>query len=214
MTSTLDSYLGWAGVHGHARAMLNHLTALTAKVELLGENPAIQRGRAHGAVEEIRAELAVAALAAKAIAAETARRIPTPGVADLAEIVLDTVGPMERYLRAREVVYSLPRIPAGRRVAVEPELLRATIAAAVDVVLGPALPSERLELSYEARSLGHLLRITLEMRSAPPDVSAAEAKLLPLRAWLELRGGSVEVRVAPSSFSIEMDLPAAREDRC
>jgi hypothetical protein len=189
--------------------LLDRLTALSARLELVAESPAAQKARASAALNEIHAELTGAALSARALVGEAASQIPTPGVADLGEIVIDTVASLERYFRQRESTYELSPIPRGTSIAIEPEVLRATLAAAIDVLLGPALPSERLRIVHEAGSLAHVLRLVLEMRGAPPPLPAAEAKLAALGAWVELRSGRVEIRRGPSSLSVELELPAA-----
>ena len=212
--SVLESYLAWSQVHGRAREMLDRLTALAVKVELVAESAVAQRGRLGLAVEEIRAELERAALDAKAIVADTAGHIPTPGVACLGRSVLDALAALERFLRTREIEHEFPNIPDGIFVAIEPEILRATIAAAVDALLEAALPSERLRISHEAGGCLQRIRIALDTTSGSIHLPAAEGKLLGLRAWVELRGGRVLVRSERGSLSVELELPNAPGSAC
>jgi hypothetical protein len=140
MMSPFDAHLAWAGAHQRGRALLNRLTAAAAQIELLEEIAA--RGASadlRAGIEEARADLIAAARDARSLVDSLARQLPAASVADLGAVVHETIAPLRRFVARRETTLAVGEFPSGTGVAVEPELLRAAVAATVDVLLACAL---------------------------------------------------------------------------
>jgi hypothetical protein len=200
--------------HQRGRALLNRLTALTASAELLGESAAREGTSAdlRASAESLRAELADAARAARDLVDGFAAQLPAPD-ADLADALRDTLAPLRRHLARRETRLVVGEIPQGVRVAVDPELLRAAIAAALSAAVGSALPSEVLRVEHTRARERHAVAFVLETRAPVPESASVDAELASLRSWLEVRGGALHVAREAGRIAVELELPSTKREK-
>ncbi len=216
MSSPFVTHLLWAAAQQRGRALFNRLTALTVNVEILAEDAARERGSAgfHAAVEAIRVELADAARDTRHLVETISSQLPATLGADLATAVRDTIAPLRRHLERRETRLVVAEIPHGISVALEPELLRAAIAATLDAILSGALPSEVIRLDYTRGAKHDALTFTLETRAGSGAAPSVDAALAPLCAWLEIRGGRASLRHEGDGLSVALQLPSREEPTC
>jgi hypothetical protein len=192
LISPFEQQLVWASVHQRGRTLLNRLTAAAAHTELL-EEAADQDGSA--ALGALRVELVNAARDARALLDTISAELPVSAAADLGEAVRDTLAPLRRHLARRNTRIVEQDIPHGVCVALEPELLRAAIAAVIDGITASALPSEVLRITHAPAPDFDSLYIALEGAGAPsPELTGLDLRLASLCAWLDARGGSLRVK--------------------
>ncbi|HWL84350.1 MAG TPA: hypothetical protein VNO21_01030 [Polyangiaceae bacterium] len=190
--------------------MVNRLTAVTAQLELLGEEePPSTIGGSPSLLESLRAEMAASTRGAKVLSDAIALHLPSPSVTNLFAVLRDAIAPRERYLRRRETRIVLAPIPRAIEIAIEPDVVLAAVGAVLDVLLQSALPSETVHIAYERCASSDVLRASLLTRATPPDGGLIESELASLRTWLEARGGSLEVVRAETELSVSLAIPSA-----
>jgi hypothetical protein len=217
VVTPFDTHSAWAHLHRRGRVLLNRLTAIAADVELLGES-AEQHGSSgalRSAIEELRGQLSDAARESRGMLEEIAAQLPNVASADLAIALRDTLAPLRKHLARRETVLIAAEVPLDVRVAVEPELLRAAIAAVLDALLAGALPSEVLRIAYLRGERSETVSFAHETRLQTPQVTGVRAALASLAAWLEEHGGALHVERHEQSSIVALELPrSAREGAC
>jgi hypothetical protein len=206
----------WTSALQRANGLLNRLSAAVASAELIDEalSTTVVDRAVRISLQSLRAELSEGARDARALSEALAAELPRAGKADLGDAVRDTLAPLRQHLARRELEIVVAELPRGLHVGVEPELLRAAIAASVGVLVGIALPAEVLRVTYSRNAKMHTLSLRLEARSEPPSLAGLHHDLSALQAWLGVRHGSLELVRETKHLLLHLSLPSAAEEPC
>lgn len=211
MTSPFEMQMLWSALDQRGRALLNRLAAAAANAELLEES-ASRAGcpsEVCAGLEALRGDLTEAARHTRALVEALGAQLSTTSRADLHTALRDTLAPLRRHLSRREMTVVEPAIPESTEIALEPELLRAAIAASLGLLLASALPMETIRLECTTRTSHESLSFALETRASVPDLGP-DGELASLAAWLEGRGGALVVKKARGRVVVTLDLPKSR----
>ena len=191
--------------------MLNRLTAVAANVELLGERAVTENASAQlcSDIEAIRGQLTETARDACALVDGISAHLSSAAAADLGLALRDTLAPLRRHLERRRTILIAPEIPHGVSVAIEPELLRAAIAAALDAVLASAIASDVVRITHHLTDGREIVTFVLETREHAAELSNLDGELASLGAWLEVRGGALRQRHERHNLVVSLELPSA-----
>lgn len=206
----VESYLSWTSVWTEAQVLYDRLTAIALRIDLLSEASKSPKNTLKKSLDVIRAEIAEAARSAQSLADEARSHVPRPGPCELQVILQETLAPLEPHLLRRETPLIVGEISGAARVAIEPAVLRAAIASAMEGLLRSARAGETLSISHFEGGGFDRLQFDLAIRGEAPEAPALLADLAPLKALLELRGGRLSIAHEPGGLQLTLHLPSAR----